>query len=37
MSVFQANLAALAKAEAVVAVCEGAQVDDGTAWEIGYA
>jgi len=27
----------LAKAEAVVAVCDGPQVDDGTAWEIGYA
>jgi nucleoside 2-deoxyribosyltransferase len=36
-SIFQTNLAALAKAEAVVAVCDGAQVDDGTAWEIGYA
>jgi nucleoside 2-deoxyribosyltransferase len=35
--IFQANLAALGKAEAVVAVCDGAQVDDGTAWEIGYA
>jgi nucleoside 2-deoxyribosyltransferase len=36
-SVFQANLAALAKAEAVIAVCDGPQVDDGTAWEVGYA
>jgi len=36
-AIFQANLAALAKAEAVIAVCDGAQVDDGTAWEIGYA
>jgi nucleoside 2-deoxyribosyltransferase len=35
--IFQANLAALTKAEAVVAVCDGPQVDDGTAWEIGYA
>jgi nucleoside 2-deoxyribosyltransferase len=34
---FQANLAALATAEAVLAVCDGSQVDDGTAWEIGYA
>ena len=36
-AVFRANLAAVAKADAVVAVCEGPQVDDGTAWEIGYA
>jgi len=36
-TVFRANLAAGAKADAVVAVCEGPQVDDGTAWEIGYA
>src|SRR5262245_50467219 len=34
---FYANLAALRNAEAVVAVCDGSQVDDGTAWEIGYA
>lgn len=34
---FQLNLTALMKAEAVVAVCDGPQVDDGTAWEIGYA
>src|SRR6266567_1441444 len=34
---FRANLAALSNADAVVAVCEGPQVDDGTAWEIGYA
>src|SRR5262245_56663688 len=32
-----ANLAALRGADAVVAVCDGSQVDDGTAWEIGYA
>jgi nucleoside 2-deoxyribosyltransferase len=35
--VFHANLVALRHAEAVVAVCDGSQVDDGTAWEIGYA
>lgn len=35
--VFQGNLAGLAAADAVVAVCDGAQVDDGTAWEIGLA
>jgi nucleoside 2-deoxyribosyltransferase len=34
---FYTNLAALRKADAVVAVCDGSQVDDGTAWEIGYA
>jgi nucleoside 2-deoxyribosyltransferase len=36
-TIFYANLAALRNAEAVVAVCDGSQVDDGTAWEIGYA
>jgi nucleoside 2-deoxyribosyltransferase len=36
-TIFYANLAALRKADAVVAVCDGPQVDDGTAWEIGYA
>jgi nucleoside 2-deoxyribosyltransferase len=36
-SIFRANLATLAKADAVVALCDGPQVDDGTAWEIGYA
>lgn len=34
---FQGNLAGLARARAVVAVLDGAQVDDGTAWEIGWA
>src|SRR5437867_11814798 len=33
----RANLAALSNVDAVVVVCEGPQVDDGTAWEIGYA
>jgi nucleoside 2-deoxyribosyltransferase len=36
-AIFWANLAALRAVEAVVAVCDGSQVDDGTAWEIGYA
>jgi nucleoside 2-deoxyribosyltransferase len=36
-TVFYANLAALRKADALVAVCDGSQVDDGAAWEIGYA
>lgn len=37
VGIFRANLAALGNADAVVAVCDGAQVDDGTAWESGYA
>ena len=36
-AIFQANLMALTQADAVVAVCDGPQVDDGTAWEIGCA
>jgi nucleoside 2-deoxyribosyltransferase len=36
-NIFHSNLAALRTAEAVIAVCDGVQVDDGTAWEIGYA
>ena len=36
-TIFYANLAALRRAAALVAVCDGPQVDDGTAWEIGYA
>ena len=35
--IFENNRTALSRSEAVVAVCEGSQVDDGTAWEIGYA
>jgi nucleoside 2-deoxyribosyltransferase len=35
--IFRADRAGLERAEAVVAVCDGALVDDGTAWEIGYA
>ena len=35
--IFGANVAALGSVDAVVAVCDGPQVDDGTAWEIGYA
>lgn len=37
LGIFQANISALSKADAVVAICDGSQVDDGTAWEIGYA
>ena len=35
--VFRANLDALEQAQAVIAICDGAAVDDGTAWEIGFA
>ncbi len=35
--VFKADVEALRQAAVVVAVCDGLQVDDGTAWEIGYA
>ncbi len=34
--VFRANLKALDECDLMVAVLDGAQVDDGTAWEIGY-
>jgi nucleoside 2-deoxyribosyltransferase len=34
---FAADLEGLDRAEVVLAVCDGTQVDDGTAWEIGYA
>jgi nucleoside 2-deoxyribosyltransferase len=36
-AIFRSNLSALAGADAIVAVCDGPQVDDGTAWEVGYA
>jgi nucleoside 2-deoxyribosyltransferase len=36
-SMFHWSLAALTRAEAVLAVCDGPHADDGTAWEIGYA
>ena len=35
--IFRANLDALEAAQAVVAICDGVQVDDGTAWEVGFA
>ncbi len=34
--IFQANLQALREADVMVAMLDGSQVDDGTAWEIGY-
>jgi len=36
VQVFQANLMALGEADVMVAMLDGPQVDDGTAWEIGY-
>jgi nucleoside 2-deoxyribosyltransferase len=36
-TIFDTNLRALQEADVVVAVCDGAAVDDGTAWEVGYA
>jgi nucleoside 2-deoxyribosyltransferase len=35
--IFQKDLESLKFAELVVAVLNGASVDDGTAWEMGYA
>ena len=36
LQIFQANLQALKEADIMVAMLDGPQVDDGTAWEIGY-
>lgn len=36
-AIFDHNLAALAEADLVVAVIDGADADSGTAWEMGYA
>ncbi len=35
--IFSKNLAAIGKSDILVAVIDGADVDSGTAWEIGYA
>lgn len=35
--IFQADLEGLNGADVVLAVCDGIPVDDGTAWEVGYA
>ena len=34
--IFEANLQALNQCDLMVAILDGPQVDDGTAWEIGY-
>jgi nucleoside 2-deoxyribosyltransferase len=34
--IFQANLQAMNQCDLMVAILDGPQVDDGTAWEIGY-
>jgi nucleoside 2-deoxyribosyltransferase len=34
--IFRANLAGLDRCNIIVAILDGAQVDDGTAWEMGY-
>ena len=36
-TIFESHLAALDRARCVVAVCDGADTDSGTAWEIGFA
>jgi len=36
-SIFSKNMAAIDKADILVAVLDGVDVDSGTAWEIGYA
>ena len=36
-AIFRSHVAALRDAGCVVAVCDGADADSGTAWEIGYA
>jgi nucleoside 2-deoxyribosyltransferase len=34
--IFQANTSALRSCLLIIAILDGAQVDDGTAWELGY-
>ena len=36
-AIFESHIRALDAAGCVVAVCDGADTDSGTAWEIGYA
>ena len=35
-AIFEACVAAMDRCDAMVAILDGAQVDDGTAWEMGY-
>ena len=35
--IFRNDIDHVSRCQAVVAVCESQQIDDGTAWEIGYA
>ncbi len=36
LDIFQANLRALDDCDLMIAILDGPQVDDGTAWEVGY-
>lgn len=36
-ALFQTNVASLERADVVIAILDGADVDSGTAWECGYA
>lgn len=36
VEIFQANLRALDECDLMIAILDGPQVDDGTAWEVGY-
>jgi len=36
-AIFERHIRALDSASCVVAICDGADTDSGTAWEIGYA
>ena len=36
LEIFQSNLKALNEADLMVALLDGSQVDDGTAWEVGF-
>ena len=35
--IFEANRVEIDRAGAVLAICDGIPMDDGTAWEVGYA
>jgi nucleoside 2-deoxyribosyltransferase len=36
MEIFEGNLRALENCRVMISILDGSQVDDGTAWEIGY-